>query len=100
LRDVPAWFCSGAPSLRPRQPSCRCDLPSSVRPRAAASTLPRLNADRWQTKDLVKVVEKRMQNKDPKVSFFTLTLLETMTKNCGKYVHSKVVDQPILQGMV
>ncbi|GJN14701.1 hypothetical protein PR202_gb01556 [Eleusine coracana subsp. coracana] len=32
-----------------------------------------LNADRWQTKDVVKAVKKRLQNKDSKVQFFTLT---------------------------
>ncbi|KAG8068324.1 hypothetical protein GUJ93_ZPchr0005g15519 [Zizania palustris] len=59
-----------------------------------------LNADRWQTKDVVKAVKKRLQNKDPKVQFFTLTLLETMMKNCGEYVHFEVVEQNILQEMV
>ncbi|KAG8068334.1 hypothetical protein GUJ93_ZPchr0005g14682 [Zizania palustris] len=59
-----------------------------------------LNADRWQTKDVVKAVKKRLQNKDPKVQFFTLTLLETMMKNCGEYVHFEVVEHNILQEMV
>ncbi|KAM3411114.1 hypothetical protein ACQJBY_003013 [Aegilops geniculata] len=59
-----------------------------------------LNADRWQTKDVVKAVKKRLQNKDPKVQFFTLTLLETMMKNCGEYVHSEVAELHVLQEMV
>ncbi|VAH08450.1 unnamed protein product [Triticum turgidum subsp. durum] len=59
-----------------------------------------LNADRWQTKDAVKAVKKRLQNKDPKVQFFTLTLLETMMKNCGEYVHSEVAELHVLQEMV
>jgi len=59
-----------------------------------------LNADRWQTKDVVKAVKKRLQHKDPKVQFLTLTLLETMMKNCGENVHFEVVDQHILQEMV
>ncbi|KAL6610373.1 hypothetical protein ACP70R_040342 [Stipagrostis hirtigluma subsp. patula] len=59
-----------------------------------------LNADRWQTKDVVKAVKKRLQNKDPKVQFFTLTLLETMMKNCGEYVHFEVAEQHVLQEMV
>ncbi|OEL23473.1 hypothetical protein BAE44_0015510 [Dichanthelium oligosanthes] len=59
-----------------------------------------LNADRWQTKDVVKAVKKRLQHKDPKVQFFTLTLLETMMKNCGEHVHFEVVDQHVLQEMV
>lgn len=53
-----------------------------------------------QTKDVVKAVKKRLQNKDPKVQFFTLTLLETMMKNCGEYVHSEVAELHILQEMV
>ncbi|PWZ18182.1 TOM1-like protein 2 [Zea mays] len=59
-----------------------------------------LNADRWQTKDVVKAVKKRLQHKDPKVKFFTLTLLETMMKNCGEYVHFEVADQHVLQEIV
>ncbi|RCV17266.1 hypothetical protein SETIT_3G206600v2 [Setaria italica] len=59
-----------------------------------------LNADRWQTKDVVKAVKKRLQHKDPRVQFLTLTLLETMMKNCGEYVHFEVVDQHVLQEMV
>ncbi|KQK05777.1 TOM1-like protein 6 [Brachypodium distachyon] len=59
-----------------------------------------LNADRWQTKDVVKAVKKRLQNKDPKVQFFTLTLLETVMKNCGEYVHFEVVEQHVLTEMV
>ncbi|VAH20278.1 unnamed protein product [Triticum turgidum subsp. durum] len=59
-----------------------------------------LNADRWQTKDVVKAVKKWLQNKDPKVQFFTLTLLETMMKNCGEYVHSEVAELHVLQEMV
>ncbi|CAN6332721.1 unnamed protein product [Urochloa humidicola] len=59
-----------------------------------------LNSDRWQTKDVVKAVKKRLQHKDPRVQFLTLTLLETIMKNCGEYVHFEVVDQHILQEMV
>ncbi|KAF8703759.1 hypothetical protein HU200_031849 [Digitaria exilis] len=59
-----------------------------------------LNADRWQTKDVVKAVKKRLQHKDPKVQFLTLTLLETMMKNCGENVHFEVVDQHVLQEIV
>jgi len=59
-----------------------------------------LNADVWQTKDVVKAVKKRLQNKDPKVQFFALTLLETMMKNCGEYVQFEVAEQHVLQEMV
>ncbi|KAJ1286010.1 hypothetical protein BS78_03G321100 [Paspalum vaginatum] len=59
-----------------------------------------LNADVWQTKDVVKAIKKRLQNKDPKVQFFALTLLETMMKNCGEYVQFEVAEQHVLQEMV
>ncbi|KAL6853755.1 hypothetical protein ACP4OV_019784 [Aristida adscensionis] len=59
-----------------------------------------INADVWQTKDVVKAVKKRLQNKDPKVQFYALTLLETMMKNCGEYVQFEVSEQHILQEMV
>ncbi|XP_062224850.1 TOM1-like protein 6 isoform X2 [Phragmites australis] len=52
-----------------------------------------INADVWQTKDVVKAVKKRLQNKDPK-------LLETMMKNCGEYVQFEVSEQHVLQEMV
>ncbi|XP_006655406.2 TOM1-like protein 6 [Oryza brachyantha] len=59
-----------------------------------------LNADRWQTKDVVKALKKRLQHRDPRVQFLTLTLLETVMKNCGEYVHFEVIEQNILQEMV
>ncbi|XP_062207296.1 TOM1-like protein 7 isoform X2 [Phragmites australis] len=59
-----------------------------------------INADIWQTKDVIKAVKKRLQNKDPKVQFYALTLLETMMKNCGEYVQFEVAEQHVLQEMV
>uniref|UniRef100_A0ACD5W268 Uncharacterized protein n=1 Tax=Avena sativa TaxID=4498 RepID=A0ACD5W268_AVESA len=59
-----------------------------------------INADIWQTKDVVKAVKKRLQNKDPKVQYYALTLLETMMKNCGEYVQFEVAEQHVLQEMV
>ncbi|KAF0923643.1 hypothetical protein E2562_006623 [Oryza meyeriana var. granulata] len=59
-----------------------------------------INADVWQTKDVVKAVKKRLQSKDPKVQFYALTLLETMMKNCGEYVQFEVAEQHVLQEMV
>ncbi|OAY83442.1 TOM1-like protein 2, partial [Ananas comosus] len=53
-----------------------------------------------QTKDVVKAVKKRLQSKNPRVQFLALTLLETMMKNCGDYVHSEVVGRDILQEMI
>ncbi|WOK95854.1 hypothetical protein Cni_G04561 [Canna indica] len=59
-----------------------------------------INSDNWQGKDVVKAVKKRLQHKNPKVQFLALTLLETMIKNCGDYVHFQVVEREILQEMV
>ncbi|GJN17309.1 hypothetical protein PR202_gb04366 [Eleusine coracana subsp. coracana] len=59
-----------------------------------------INADVWQTKDVVKAVKKRLHNKDPKVQFYSLMLLETMMKNCGEYVRFEVAEQHVLQEMV
>ncbi|KAJ6799659.1 target of Myb protein 1-like [Iris pallida] len=53
-----------------------------------------------QAKDVVKAVKKRLQHKNPRVQFLALTLLETMIKNCGDYVHFQVVDRDILQEMI
>ncbi|URE31099.1 VHS and GAT domain containing protein [Musa troglodytarum] len=59
-----------------------------------------VNSDHWQAKDVVKAMKKRLQHKNPKVQFLALTLLETMIKNCGDYVHFQVVDREILHEMV
>ncbi|KQK10380.1 TOM1-like protein 6 [Brachypodium distachyon] len=59
-----------------------------------------INADVWQTKDAVKAVKKRLRNKDPKVQYYALLLLETMMKNCGEYVQFEVAEQHVLQEMV
>nr|CAD1822024.1 unnamed protein product [Ananas comosus var. bracteatus] len=59
-----------------------------------------INSNHWQTKDVVKAVKKRLQSKNPRVQFLALTLLETMMKNCGDYVHSEVVGRDILQEMI
>ncbi|KAJ6810561.1 target of Myb protein 1-like [Iris pallida] len=64
------------------------------RTHAAFSIYPR------QAKDVVKAVKKRLQNKNPRVQFLSLTLLETMIKNCGDYVHFQIVDRGILQEMI
>ncbi|XP_020700997.1 TOM1-like protein 6 isoform X1 [Dendrobium catenatum] len=59
-----------------------------------------INTDPLQAKDIVKAVKKRLQNKNPRVQFLALMLLETMIKNCGDFVHFQVVDREILQEMV
>ncbi|KAG0466515.1 hypothetical protein HPP92_018095 [Vanilla planifolia] len=59
-----------------------------------------INTDPLQAKDVVKAVKKRLQNKNPRVQFLALTLLETMIKNCGDFVHFQVVDREVLHDMV
>ncbi|OAY66849.1 TOM1-like protein 2 [Ananas comosus] len=59
-----------------------------------------VNSDHWQAKDVIKAVKKRLQHKNPKVQFLALTLLETMMKNCGDYVHFQVIERDILQEMI
>ncbi|ERN05370.1 ADP-ribosylation factor-binding protein GGA2 isoform X2 [Amborella trichopoda] len=59
-----------------------------------------INSDQWHAKDVVKAVKKRLQNKNPKVQLLALTLLETLIKNCGQFVHLQVVERNILQEMV
>lgn len=59
-----------------------------------------INTDPLHAKDFVKAVKKRLQNKNPRVQFLALMLLETMIKNCGDFVHFQVVDREVLQEMV
>ncbi|KAM7463907.1 hypothetical protein LguiA_032028 [Lonicera macranthoides] len=58
-----------------------------------------INSNRWLAKDVVKAVKKRLQHKNPKVQLLSLTLLETMVKNCGDYVHVQIAEKNILQDM-
>ncbi|KAK1314887.1 hypothetical protein QJS10_CPA06g00692 [Acorus calamus] len=59
-----------------------------------------LNRDPGQAKDVVKVLKKRIGNKNPKVQLLALTLLETVVKNCGDIVHMHVAERDILHEMV
>ncbi|XP_006647153.1 TOM1-like protein 9 [Oryza brachyantha] len=59
-----------------------------------------LNRDPGQAKDVVKYLKKRIAHKNPKVQLLALTLLETMTKNCGDIVHMHVAERDILHEMV
>ncbi|KAG6693260.1 hypothetical protein I3842_10G160400 [Carya illinoinensis] len=53
-----------------------------------------------QAKDVMKAVKKRLQHKNPKVQLLSLTLLETMVKNCGDNVHFQVAEKKILEEMI
>lgn len=59
-----------------------------------------INSNTWDAKDVVKAVKKRLQHKNPKVQLLALTLLETMVKNCGDYVHFQIAEKNILQEMI
>ncbi|XP_071690709.1 TOM1-like protein 9 [Rutidosis leptorrhynchoides] len=58
------------------------------------------NRDPVQAKDVVKGVKKRLSSKNPKVQLLALTLLETIVKNCGDFVHSYVAERKLLNDMV
>ncbi|GMH09999.1 hypothetical protein Nepgr_011840 [Nepenthes gracilis] len=59
-----------------------------------------INSDHWLAKDVVKAVKKRLQHKNPTVQLLTLTLLETMVKNCGDYIHFHIAEKKILDEMI
>ncbi|XP_011019039.1 PREDICTED: target of Myb protein 1-like [Populus euphratica] len=59
-----------------------------------------VNSHHWQAKDVVKALKKRLQHKSPKVQLLTLTLLETLVKNCGDYVHFQIAEKNVLGEMV
>ncbi|KAJ7568911.1 hypothetical protein O6H91_01G053000 [Diphasiastrum complanatum] len=59
-----------------------------------------VNRDPGQAKDVVKAVKKRLDSKNPKVQLLTLTVLETLIKNCGGIVHQQVAEKSILPKMV
>lgn len=59
-----------------------------------------INSHQWQAKDVVKAVKKRLQHKNSKVQLLALTLLETMVKNCGDFVHFQIAERNVLGEMV
>ncbi|PWA53865.1 ENTH/VHS/GAT family protein [Artemisia annua] len=58
------------------------------------------NHDPVQAKDVVKGIKKRLGSKNPKVQLLALTLLETIVKNCGDFVHMHVAERDLLHDMV
>ncbi|KAL7589918.1 hypothetical protein Lser_V15G39968 [Lactuca serriola] len=59
-----------------------------------------INANPWLVKDVVKALKKRLQHKNPHVQLLSLTLLETMVKNCGDNVHYQIAERNILAEMI
>ncbi|KAF5823873.1 putative VHS domain, GAT domain, GAT domain superfamily protein [Helianthus annuus] len=53
-----------------------------------------------QAKDVVKGIKKRLGSRNPKVQLLALTLLETIVKNCGDFVHMHVAEKDLLHDMV
>ncbi|KAL8168122.1 hypothetical protein V2J09_009621 [Rumex salicifolius] len=59
-----------------------------------------VNSDHWMAKEVVKSAKKRLQHKSPRVQMLTLTLLETMVKNCGEQVHFHIAERKVLDEMI
>ncbi|KAI3759925.1 hypothetical protein L1987_50312 [Smallanthus sonchifolius] len=54
----------------------------------------------WLAKDYIKAVRGRLQHKNPNVQLLSLTLLETIVKNCSELVHSQIAERKLLQEMI
>ncbi|KVH94922.1 ENTH/VHS-like protein [Cynara cardunculus var. scolymus] len=59
-----------------------------------------INTKPWLSKDYVKALRSRLQHKNPNVQLLSLTLLETMVKNCADHLHSQIAERKILQEMI
>ncbi|WVZ07433.1 hypothetical protein V8G54_020779 [Vigna mungo] len=59
-----------------------------------------VNSNHWQPKDVVKAVKRRLQHRSSRVQLLALTLLETMVKNSGDFVHFQIAERNILEEMI
>ncbi|CAJ1809958.1 unnamed protein product [Sphenostylis stenocarpa] len=59
-----------------------------------------INSNHWQPKDVVRAVKRRLQHRSSRVQLLALTLLETMVKNCGDFVHFQIAERNILEEMI
>ncbi|XP_056167236.1 TOM1-like protein 3 [Syzygium oleosum] len=48
----------------------------------------------------MKILKKRLGNKDPKIQLLILYVMETLSKNCGNSVFQNTIEFDILQEMV
>ncbi|KAL4557796.1 hypothetical protein LXL04_035986 [Taraxacum kok-saghyz] len=59
-----------------------------------------INSRQWLAKDYIKALRTRLQNKNPNVQLLSLTLLETLVKNCSEHIHGQMAERKILHEMI
>lgn len=59
-----------------------------------------INMEPGQAKDALKIIKKRLGNKNPKVQLLALFVLDTLGKNCGDRIFQQIVERDILREMV